>query len=125
MSRFRLFPFSTILLVVAPAFAQSVTPVAQPARPPAVTPATSPPAVTPATPTQRAHVPVRVPEQGPAQVPRPAAASPAQAAPRVTPAPVRDAQGRIVPGARETTPGRARDPATGQEFRTAPVVRPR
>ncbi len=35
--------------------------------------------------------------------------------------PVRDAQGRIVPGAQPTTTDRARDPATGREFQTAPA----
>ena len=41
------------------------------------------------------------------------------------PARVRDAQGRVIPGAREVVPGRVVDPATGETFRTDPVPRPR
>lgn len=116
-----------VALASTPAWSQSLTPASEPVPPVAASPAaSSPPSVVPVTPAQRVRAATPVPAQGPAptaqaaRVPAPAV----QPAPRVAPMPVRDAQGRIVPGARDTTPGRARDPATAQEFRTAPSTRP-
>lgn len=93
----------------------------QPASNPAAVPSSTPaPAAVPATPTQRVRQPAPVPQTGPARTTQPATAS--MPAP---PARVRDAQGRVIPGAREVVPGRVVDPATGETFRTDPVPRPR
>ncbi|MCD9005104.1 hypothetical protein LDO31_02425 [Luteimonas sp. XNQY3] len=111
-----------LALASAPVFAQQLQQPTTPARP-ATQPAT--PAV-PATPSQRGQPPGTIPSTGPAPQIRPQPATPANQpiAPRAMPAQVRDAQGRIVPGAQEVAPGRARDPVTGQEFRTTPTARP-
>lgn len=123
MSRaFRFAAASLALAVFAGPAASQQLQRPQPAPSPATTPAsTPPPAAVPATPTQRARQPVPVPPSGPA---RPA--TPASTAPPAPPSPaaVRDAQGRVIPGAREVVPGRAVDPATGETFRTEPVPRP-
>ena len=75
----------------------------------------------PSNPVQRAHPVGTIPEAGPSNPVRPAPTTqPLQRAP-ATPAPVRDAQGRIVPDAQQTIPGRARDPVTGEEFQTTPT----
>ncbi|WP_159678175.1 hypothetical protein [Luteimonas sp. 9C] len=115
-----------LALASAPVFAQQLQQPNPPARPstqPAAMPA--PPAV-PATPSQRGMPPGTIPSTGPApQVrPQPTMRANPPVTPRVMPTQVRDAQGRIVPGAQEVVPGRARDPVTGQEFQTAPVPRP-
>lgn len=95
----------------------------QPAPNPAAVPSSTPAATgVPATPTQRVRQPTPVPQSGPARSVQPASAQPT---PRTAPAAVRDAQGRVIPGAREVVPGRAVDPATGGTFRTEPVPRPR
>ncbi len=121
---------SAILLIAAaaaPAWAQQLqrpAPAPQPAT--QTTPATTP-STLPATPAQRARPAAAIPETGPSTPARPAtpAVQPMQPAP-TTPTPVRDAQGRIVPGAQPMTGDRARDPVTGQEFRTTPnPARPR
>lgn len=107
-------------------FAQQLQQPTTPARP-ATQPAAAPvtPAV-PATPSQRGQPPGTIPSTGPAPQVRPQPATPANppVTPRAMPTQVRDAQGRIVPGAQETGPGRARDPVTGQEFQTTPTPRP-
>ena len=113
-------------LASAPVFAQQLQQPTTPVRPatqPAVMPAT--PAV-PATPSQRGQPPGTIPSTGPAPQMRPQPATPANppVTPRAMPTQVRDAQGRIVPGAQEVVPGRARDPVTGQEFQTTPTPRP-
>lgn len=115
-----------LALASVPAFAQQLQQPTTPARPatqPAAMPAT--PAV-PATPSQRGQPPGTIPSTGPAPQMRPQPATPANqtVTPRAMPTQVRDAQGRIVPGAQEVVPGRARDPVTGQEFQTAPIPRP-
>jgi len=105
-------------------FAQQPPPAAlRPAAQPTTMPAQ--PAV-PANPAQHAQSTGSIPSTGPAPQMRPAPPAPVNApvAPRTTPAQVRDAQGRIVPGALETVPGRARDPVTGQEFQSTPTPRP-
>lgn len=85
-------------------------------------PATTP--AVPANPAQRGHPPGTIPQTGPSTPTRPEPTPrPVQNTP-VTPTPVRDTQGRIVPNAQPTIDGRARDPATGQEFQTAPTPRP-
>ena len=95
----------------------------QPASNPAAVPSSTPaPAAVPATPTQRVRQPAPVPQTGHARTTQPATAPMSMPAP---PARVRDAQGRVIPGAREVVPGRAVDPATGETFRTDPVPRPR
>ena len=115
-----------LALASAPVFAQQLQQPTTPARP-ATQPAAAPvtPAV-PATPSQRGQPPGTIPSNGPAPQMRPQPATPANQpiAPRAMPTQVRDAQGRIVPGAQEVVPGRARDPVTGQEFQTTPTQRP-
>ena len=117
-----------MLLAIAsvPAFAQQLQQPTPPARP-AMQPAAPVTPAVPAAPSQRGQPPGTIPSTGPAQPVRPQPATPANQpiAPRAMPAQVRDAQGRIVPGAQETGPGRARDPLTGQEFQTTPPPRPR
>ena len=117
-----------MLLAIAsvPAFAQQLQQPTPPARP-AMQPAAPVTPAVPAAPSQRGQPPGTIPSTGPAQPARPQPATPANQpiAPRAMPAQVRDAQGRIVPGAQETGPGRARDPLTGQEFQTTPPPRPR
>ncbi|MGO3127856.1 MAG: hypothetical protein ACTIJY_07285 [Luteimonas sp.] len=115
-----------LALASAPVFAQQLQRPITPARP-ATPPASAPvaPAV-PATPSQRGLPPGTIPSTGPAPQIRPQPATPANqpVAPRAMPTQVRDAQGRIVPGAQEVAPGRARDPVTGHEFQTMPTARP-
>lgn len=115
-----------LALASAPVFAQQLQQPTTPARP-ATQPAAMPmtPAV-PASPSQRGQPPGTIPSTGPAPQMRPEPAMPANSpiAPRPMPTQVRDAQGRIVPGAQEVVPGRARDPVTGQEFQTTPTPRP-
>ncbi|WP_394001041.1 hypothetical protein ACF3M1_12295 [Luteimonas sp. WGS1318] len=126
MSRALIFMSVPLLLVLAsaPAASQQLQ-RPQPAPSPAATPSSTPaPTVVPATPTQRARQPAPIPQSGLAR-PTTGPPSPVQPLTPTTPTQVRDAQGRVVPGAREIVPGRARDPATGQEFRTDPVPRPR
>jgi len=122
--------FSATLLiaaVAAPAWAQQLqrpAPASQPAR--QTTPATTP-STLPATPAERVRPTGAIPQTGPSTPARPAppVVQPMQPAPPA-PMPVRDAQGRIVPGAQPMTGDRARDPVTGQEFRTTPnPARPR
>lgn len=113
-----------LALASAPVFAQQLQQPAAPARP-ATQPAATPTPAVPATPSQRGQPPGTIPSTGPApQVPPQPATLPEPVAPRAMPTPVRDAQGRIVPGAQEVAPGRARDPVTGQEFQTTPTPRP-
>lgn len=111
-----------LALAAGPLAAQQLQrpqPAANPAAVPSITPA---PAAVPTTPTQRVRQPTPVPQAGPVRTVTPA---PAPARPPAVPAAVRDAQGRVIPGAREVVPGRAVDPATGETFRTEPVPRPR
>lgn len=122
MNRIPLISTAALLTVciATPAWAQQLqrpTPSPQPTTQP--TPNT--PTTIPADPAQRAHPVGTIPEAGPSTPVRPATTSqPMQPAP-ATPVPVRDAQGRIVPDAQQTTPGRARDPVTGEEFQTTPT----
>ena len=122
----RTFPLMAASLLVAaaatPVFAQQVQRPAttpQPATQP--TPASTPSTI-PSDPTRRLRPAGAIPEAGPSTPARPAPPTqPMQTAPPATPMPVRDAQGRIIPGAEPTAGDRARDPVTGQEFQTAPV----
>lgn len=72
-------------------------------------------------PSQRAAVSSPVPVAGPAKQVAPRTAVPVAESPRpAQPQPVRDRQGRIVPGAVRTSPNRAYDPATGRVTPTLP-----
>lgn len=107
--------------IAAPACAQQLQRPTTTSPQPAAQQTPTTPTTIPGNPSQRAHPVGTIPEAGPSNPVRPAPTSqPMQPAP-ATPAPVRDAQGRIVPDAQQTTPGRARDPVTGQEFQTTPT----
>lgn len=120
MSRMRVLA-AALAVISLPAAAQQLQ-RPQPAPSPAAAPASTPaPTAVPATPAQRARQPAPVPSAGPARSVQPLAAP----TPMPTPTDaVRDAQGRVIPGAREVVPGRAVDPATGETFRTEPSSRP-
>ena len=120
MNRMSLLSTAALLTacVTAPGWAQQLQ---RPSNPLPQTTTQPAPATIPADASQRAHPVGTIPESGPSTPVRPATTTqPMQPAPAV-PTPVRDAQGRIVPDAQQTTPGRARDPVTGQEFQTMPT----
>ena len=115
-----------VLLTLA-SFAANAQQLQRPATPAAPSPLPTTETPRPSLPTdasQRAYPAMPVPPKGPAAV-RTLEPAPTVARPKPkTSSQIRDAQGRIIPGAQATQPGRARDPATGQEFQAAPVIRP-
>lgn len=117
----------TLFAATAAAAAQVAAPsaLAQPSRPSigigtsAITPPPAKPAPISATPAQRGAVSSPIQSTGPAKTPTMAA--PIRSVAPVAPMqPVRDAQGRTIPGAMRTSPTRAIDPATGRAFQTVP-----
>ncbi len=125
MSSRPMFPLAalslTLALGIVPAAAQTLQ-RPDPTPPAGTAPATSPaPGTVPAAPAQRARPAPAIPETGPAPAVAPAVPTPSRPPVRDD---VRDFQGRPLPGAREVVPGRAVDPATGQDVRTRPATRP-
>ncbi len=114
-----------LVVLTGMAAAQVAAPntLAQPSRPStgvgtsAVTPPPARPAPISATPAQRGAAASPIQSGGPAKTP--SMAAPIRSVAPVAPMqPVRDAQGRTIPGALRTSPNRAIDPATGRPFQT-------